>query len=255
VNAAAIVELLRYRHAAPEWATFTELHDSTGYWRRSIDVYALSCWPSAGQRAIAYEIKVSRADFAHELQEPDKRKGAEGFSTECYFATPAGLVRVDEVPEGWGLVEVNGDGLRRVKMAAQRAMPPLPYWFVASIARRAADPPSTVPLAVIRYLDTTVTPDMLMVAAEGLFRQKHADDVRRALENGHREWAEQEGLSRLKLLARAVQCTCGAAVTTGDAFEAWVASRANTALSPRDKQRISDAIAVLRQLTGGDDGL
>ena len=115
-----IIELLRYRHAPPEWASFSELSTSTGaQMARRLDFFAMSCWPSSGQHAIAYEVKVSRRDFAREIEDPSKRRHAEDVASECYFVTPHGLLKPDELPEGWGLIEAGAE-LRRVKVAAQR---------------------------------------------------------------------------------------------------------------------------------------
>ena len=72
-----------------------------------------------------------------EIEYPQKREAAETFFGECYFATPAGLVRPDEIPEGWGLLEATAKGLRRKKTARQRRVDPLSP-LVLSVLRRAA---------------------------------------------------------------------------------------------------------------------
>lgn len=141
----AIVKLLEMRHSTDGWATFPNLRAGTGFasrgeqWARRIDFFAFNTWPSSRFLSIAYEIKVSRADFFRELEQPDKRTFAEKVAAECYFAAPAGMVRPDEIPEGWGLLEVTRGGLRRKKAARQRRPDPWPWPFVASIARRGAE--------------------------------------------------------------------------------------------------------------------
>lgn len=140
-----ILWLLRHRHTGrrkEEWALFTELRSAVGFGpARYLDLLALGTWKSSGYRAIAYEVKVSRADFAKELANPEKRAFAESIAEECYFATPAGLLRPDEVPEGWGLIVAQANGLKVVKRPTQRAPRPWPREFVCAMARRAADPP------------------------------------------------------------------------------------------------------------------
>ena len=134
-----LVELLRIRHPAPEWATFTEMAIATGYAPSRIDFYAMNVWRSKKFLKIAYEIKVSRADFARELKDRSKRRPAELLANECYFVTPAGLVKPDEVPEGWGLVAQTKGGLRKTKHAKYREADVTSELFVASLARRSAD--------------------------------------------------------------------------------------------------------------------
>lgn len=140
-----ILWLLRHRHTGrrkEEWALFTELRNAVGFGpARYLDLLALGTWKSSGYRAVAYEVKVSRADFARELANPEKRAFAESIAEECYFATPAGLVRPDEVPEGWGLIVAQANGLKVMKRPTQRTPRPWPREFVCAIARRAADPP------------------------------------------------------------------------------------------------------------------
>jgi len=141
-----ILELLRCRHPAPEWATFAELNEGTGMnGGRLIDFYAMNVWPSKRYVKVAYEIKVSRSDFARELKEPKKREAAEVIADECYFAVPHGLVLPDEIPEKWGLIVMNAGGLRIVKHATQRHITNFSVEFMASLARRSSDKPSPLP--------------------------------------------------------------------------------------------------------------
>lgn len=131
--------LLRHRHdkRAGEWAVFTEFPVG----QRFLDVFAVNTWQSSAYRSVAYEIKVSRADFDREIRDPDKRLAAENLADECFFVVPAGLLRPDEVPEGWGLIVATANGLKVVKKAMQRQPAPWPRSVSAMIARRSADPP------------------------------------------------------------------------------------------------------------------
>jgi len=131
----------RHDETKGEWACFRELATGTGLGHpgRYADLFALNCYPSKGFRAVVYEVKESRADFKREIADMTKRAPWETLAHECYFATPPGLVKVDEVPEGWGLVEV-GEAVRVVKIARQRAPEPWPLTFCAALARRSADP-------------------------------------------------------------------------------------------------------------------
>ena len=135
-----ILKLLEFKHEDREWATFKELPNGTGLdIHRRLDFFALNIWPSKKFQSIGYEIKVSRADFTHELARPEKRSEAEKLCNCCYFVTPCNMVRIDEIPEGWGLYEVDEGGLKEVKAAKFREIEPYPMSFVAAIARRSCD--------------------------------------------------------------------------------------------------------------------
>ena len=187
MNSGAVIAALLDRHSVEkgEWAVFRELSDSTGSLRRrSIDLFAINCWPSGGFRTIAYEVKVSKSDFMHEINDPTKRKSAEQFAGECYFATPANLVKPDEIPENWGLVEVSGRGCVCKKVAAQRKIEILPIHFVASLARRVSDPKPPWPQGLWKYEGKELDQDQLLEAAkiskESVYRKAEAESYRKA---------------------------------------------------------------------------
>jgi hypothetical protein len=58
------------------------------------------------------EVKVSRADFLSDIRS-EKWKRYRRFSCRIWFATPAGMIRPDELPEGLGLWEY-GERWRQV---------------------------------------------------------------------------------------------------------------------------------------------
>lgn len=141
-----ILELLRHKHSPSDgWAAFAELRKQTGYGGQAADFYAFHTWPSKNFWRVAYEIKASRADFARELKYPHKRAWLEGLANECWFAMPCGLVKPDEIPEGWGLLEMTKGGLRAKKRAQQREVDEPPIAFVASLLRRGSDNEPTIP--------------------------------------------------------------------------------------------------------------
>ena len=142
--------LARHPVEKGEWAVFREMATSTGGYGRKMDLFAVSCWPSSHWRTVAYEVKRTRGDFKREIEDPSKRGDAERVEGECYFATPPGLLKVDEVPEGWGLVECGAGGARVLKHASQRTIEPWPLAFCAAIARRSCDPKPPWPVGVWR---------------------------------------------------------------------------------------------------------
>ena len=140
VTADQILAVLKWHHNdARQWLFIPELRLGTGYgdkWEQRIDAFALNCYPSHGMKSIAYEIKVSRADFLRELKQPEKRRGAMEVSNEFYFAAPPGMITKEELPADCGLVETNGDGFRIAVFAPFRDRPSAQWRFVASLARR-----------------------------------------------------------------------------------------------------------------------
>lgn len=64
------------------------------------------------------EVKVSRSDFLADARKPHRISG--GLGKWRHFMAPEGLIRVDELPPGWGLLEVNSRGhvKRRAGVAA-----------------------------------------------------------------------------------------------------------------------------------------
>ena len=151
---ADIIELLTKRYGAPEWAFIPMLRVGTGYtardwyvvegrprnrWERTMDAWAINCFPSKGLVSVAFEVKTNRADFLSELRQPWKRIPAMDVSNLFYFVAPVMTALVHEIPTKCGLIEVNDNGkLYVAKKATKREIEPLPLRFVASIARRAS---------------------------------------------------------------------------------------------------------------------
>lgn len=62
--------------------------------------------------SILVECKASRADFLADKNKPFRRDPSRGMGDWRFYMTPKGLVAKDELPEGWGLIEV-GKSVRR----------------------------------------------------------------------------------------------------------------------------------------------
>lgn len=136
IKADELVEVLAETYSLPYWNGFAELRDIPPKWGRRIDFFAISVDNKKGYGySIAFEIKVTRADFGHEIDQPQKRSAFFHQSNEFYFVTPQGLVSPDEVPENCGLLEYDGT-LKRVKVAQQRLDIRYEPEFVASILGR-----------------------------------------------------------------------------------------------------------------------
>lgn len=108
--------------------------------RRRIDALVIS---STGRTAV--EIKVTRADFRRDTDE--KRRAWRAICHRFIYLTPRGLVTLDEVPEGCGLIEFDPEqhdpqylwthGLTTVKRATITKEPdPLPWQVTQALAYR-----------------------------------------------------------------------------------------------------------------------
>jgi len=138
----AIRQLLREKFAPPAYALFEEVKNQTGYQKRSeryADALALSLWPSRGIGMTGFEIKVSRADWKKELDDPAKAAEFSKYCTGWYVVAPEGIVERLELPAAWGLIEVPISGRKRLvtKVEAPKTVPtPWDQSFVAALLRR-----------------------------------------------------------------------------------------------------------------------
>ena len=56
--------------------------------------------------SVLVECKISRADFFVDREKPFRQKSDLGMGCERFYLTPAGLLRPEELPRGWGLLEI-----------------------------------------------------------------------------------------------------------------------------------------------------
>jgi hypothetical protein len=69
--------------------------------------------------SVLVESKVSRADFLADRDKPFRQRPEQGVGCERYYLAPKGLIKIDELPLGWGLLEVCGREIDRVKASAK----------------------------------------------------------------------------------------------------------------------------------------
>ncbi len=132
-----IIDALTVRHPRDRgWIPFTEVTMQGTPKARRIDVLFFNFWHSKKYKRIAYEIKRARSNFLQELREPDKRAVIMKYVNEFYFVTPKGLVKVSEIPEDCGLVEVDDNGLCRMKKRAPYLGDPEPNWYLVGTLLR-----------------------------------------------------------------------------------------------------------------------
>jgi len=55
--------------------------------------------------SVLIECKITRSDFLADRAKPFRAKPEQGVGCERFYLVPAGLVRREELPQGWGLLE------------------------------------------------------------------------------------------------------------------------------------------------------
>ena len=127
-----IEKALQDKHRKDIW--LQELRLSSGFqWDGRVDFLAISPSPSTGNKSIAYEIKVSRADFKRDTHK--KQRGARLFSDLFYYIAPEGVIPHEDVPDWAGLIEVSWHATKRLK-------PHLRFKTVIPAPKRDKDQPS-----------------------------------------------------------------------------------------------------------------
>jgi hypothetical protein len=106
-----LASLVSQAYPSPEWAVFFEVANTTGFGAtRRADAIALGIWPSRGNTLIGFEFKEDRRDWLREQKNPAK---AEAIASQCdgWFVVAGhdGIVKVEELPDPWGLKVANKD--------------------------------------------------------------------------------------------------------------------------------------------------
>ena len=58
-----------------------------------------------GAASILVEVKVTRADFSADRKKTFRRLPRKGMGDRRYMAAPPGMIKPEELPDGWGLLE------------------------------------------------------------------------------------------------------------------------------------------------------
>jgi hypothetical protein len=135
----AIQAALRTRFAGAEWACFFEVPSGTGAAAgRSADAVAMNMFPSRGLRVHGIEVKASRSDWLRELRDPAKAEAIQRYCDHWWIAAASDVVRPDELPPTWGLLELYGKTLRQRVAAPLLQSEPMSRAFIAALLRCAA---------------------------------------------------------------------------------------------------------------------
>src|SRR5271165_6430909 len=67
-------------------------------------------------KSVLVECKATRADFLADATKPFRQKPEEGMGSQRFYLAPTGIIRAEELPKHWGLLEPNG---REVRVAVK----------------------------------------------------------------------------------------------------------------------------------------
>ncbi len=65
---------------------------------------------ASGGHSILIEVKVSRSDFLCDKKKPFRKTPKMGMGTQRFYMCPTGLIKIEDLPEKWGLIYVNEKG-------------------------------------------------------------------------------------------------------------------------------------------------
>ncbi len=75
-------------------------------------------WKRASH-SVLVECKVTRADFLADRGKPFRLKPEQGVGSERFYLTPPDLVKIDELPAGWGLLELRHGRIEMLRASAK----------------------------------------------------------------------------------------------------------------------------------------
>jgi hypothetical protein len=75
-------------------------------------------WKKASH-SVLVECKISRADFLADRAKSFRQKPETGVGCERFYLTPAGMIRVPELPAGWGLLECRERKIEIIQRSAK----------------------------------------------------------------------------------------------------------------------------------------
>lgn len=136
VTAADICKALKNTYASPEWNISFEVGNGTGsLCRRHADAIAVNMYPSRGYEIRGFEIKVSRSDLKHEIEQAEKAEEVAKYCDYWFLVVPKGLTDNIQIPLAWGIIEYNDGKLRIKKQAQELQKEPIKISFTAALLR------------------------------------------------------------------------------------------------------------------------
>lgn len=69
--------------------------------------------------SVMVECKVTRSDFLVDREKPWRQKPGRGVGSERFYLTLPGLIKLEELPDGWGLLEFRRGRIEKLHESAQ----------------------------------------------------------------------------------------------------------------------------------------
>jgi hypothetical protein len=262
-----LVAALRARYDPREWAVLGGVRNATGYSTRQVrtaDAVALNLWPSKGCPLLGFELKVARSDWLRELKQPEKSWEIMKFCDQWWIAATPGVVKREELPKTWGLLELQNGKLKVIRQAPNlEDVQPLSKGFIVSlfreVAAQASDEARIGRLVNERVRAQVAEFDALRVDQAEKTKEWHREEVRHAQEEA-KAWREAIGwefLERKHLMtpqnvAAALDIIIGGPASLGPELrrmERMAVEMHNMGLSVAGiEQTINAAMARLREL-------
>lgn len=102
------------KYKEPEYYFGFEVGNSCGSEvKRHADAIAICAYPSRGFVTIGFEVKVSKSDLQHELDNPQKCEEMYQYVNEWFLVVPKGMIDDITIPEPWGIMEYEDGKLRQ----------------------------------------------------------------------------------------------------------------------------------------------
>ena len=107
--------------------------------KRYLDTVAVGMYRATDYEILGHEIKVTRADWLAELRQPRKAQAFAHLVSRFYVVAPPDVVRLDELPPGWGLLRFHPSRLTLARQAEYHEVA-IPRSWIASLLARAVKP-------------------------------------------------------------------------------------------------------------------
>jgi hypothetical protein len=75
-------------------------------------------WKQASH-SVLVECKITRADFLADREKPFRQKPERGVGSERFYLAPPALIKLEELPAGWGLLEYGRGHIEMVQPSAK----------------------------------------------------------------------------------------------------------------------------------------
>lgn len=139
ITAADVRDALTSRWPDSEYLSIDEAPQSSDRSGRKLDRLVISLWRSRGLEIDGIEIKVTRSDWLRELREPAKADWWHTRVHRFWIAAPPDVVKLDELPTGWGLLVVKDGRTRQARRPAKSTPVPLTWPQTVGLMRATAD--------------------------------------------------------------------------------------------------------------------